>query len=1048
MKKIYKIFMAVAAVAAVGCTTDATEDLGVNLNEGPTTLTLSLDDTRTQLGEKADGTYPLTWAENDAISVNGSVSKALTADEAGATSATFTFNNEFGSAPYFVAYPATSTNNQVVFAAEQTHTSNTTFGNGAAVMYGYTTDLNSVKLNHLTGVLKIGLVSGTATPAYIKEVRISTVDRKPIAGTFSVDAEGKLTPVKTADVITYKSESDAGFLVLPVAENNPVTYIHVAVPAGVYGELYVTLESADGVMYKSVKTDSTKPLNAGKVREFSDNIEFVPTDEAEVFVISNYGDLYEYKEAVEGGSTLGAVLVKDIEIPATNDVQLPAWAPINAPAYAATFNGNGYAINGLAKPLFDSVAATIKGVHLKDVKIAEEYTSANTGALVNTYLGESITHCSAEGTITLTRVNSVANKIGGLVGSVSNFTTNWEISDCVNNCAITVALTDAETKSTTFVGGIMGDRYDTATTGTTATLANNTNSAAISIKGAAGTFVVASGIVGRLHYCKPVLANCVNSNNISTELSSTQQVHITGILGLYTGAPKDYNITATDCYNTGNISTKLTTANTTTNYSSVAGCFGCINNTNQADISVNNCDNSGNIELDASSITVVNNQFHVAGIAGCLYGRVRIENCNNTGKYVKMTAQKSASRQNIAGVVGRLASRATDDRKNTTKNIIWAKDCTNQADIASVRSVSHSENDYIAGGFGSVYAYDTTFTTFTIDNVDNYGGVAATVNGYTGTSQRAWLGGIIGSTYMEGSNDNATSCRFTMNNCDNGVENTSKKITLSGDSLYWTYAGGVISYHVFPSTIENCSNHMSYECTAKTILAYYYYGGLTGKLTHNSATSTIKNFTNTGDIIVKGLSRVNGTENLTAGFSGVLGYVNKREKTTKLNLENIVNKGDITIGGATDDEAVKTTALCVAGINAQMDDYANSTYTFSGKNVNTGNINIVNTTVQNNAYYGGAIGLITKPISNIQSYCTINADITTSAEWGGALVGGNTGTTTHAITDCKIGGSINGTELTADTYMDNICGYNYATYTNIGLLNAKSEVEFPVISNK
>ena len=54
MKKIYKLFMAVAAVAGVtACTTDATEDLGVNLNGGPTTLTLSLDDTRTQLGEIA-----------------------------------------------------------------------------------------------------------------------------------------------------------------------------------------------------------------------------------------------------------------------------------------------------------------------------------------------------------------------------------------------------------------------------------------------------------------------------------------------------------------------------------------------------------------------------------------------------------------------------------------------------------------------------------------------------------------------------------------------------------------------------------------------------------------------------------------------------------------------------------------------------------------------------------------------------------------------------------------------------------------------------------
>ncbi|MBE6194240.1 MAG: hypothetical protein E7140_00735 [Rikenellaceae bacterium] len=544
MKKLQKLFMAVAAVAGVtACTTDATEDLGVNLNEGPKTLTLSLDDTRTQLGEKADGTYPLTWAENDAISVNGSVSNPLTADEAGAASATFTFNNGFGSAPYFVAYPATSTNNQVVFAAEQTHTSNTTFGNGATVMYGYANDLSSVKLNHLTGVLKIGVVSGTEGPAFIKEVRISTVDRKPIAGTFSVDAEGKLTPVKTADVITYKSESDAGFLVLPVAENNPVTYIHVAVPAGVYGELYVTLESADGVMYKTVKTDSTKPVNAGAVREFSSNIAFVPVAETETFVIADYSDLYEFKEAVEGGSTLNAIFVNDVEMPVVGDVNYPAWEPINAPSYTGTITGNGYAIKGLYAPLFNVTAASFKGLHL--VMNVEEKVNPIFGAFARQLVANGnapkVEHCSVNGSITI-NTNIAPAKADvledGATGGFVGIAKGVHFEDCVNNAAIELKRYSSTVKMWSNMGGLVGlaGMADDQSTSFT----NCTNNGALTHNDTTGkTAADLGGIVGTYTGKKATVTfdNCSNYGNLTiADTAKTRDCNIGGIISIIDGA--------------------------------------------------------------------------------------------------------------------------------------------------------------------------------------------------------------------------------------------------------------------------------------------------------------------------------------------------------------------------------------------------------------------------------------------------------------------------------------------------------------------------------
>ena len=108
MKNFAKIFTAiVVAFAAYSCVADATEDLGVNINVvGQNSLTLSLDETRVQLGEKAEGVYPLYWSNGDQIAVNGVASVALTDVAEGAKSATFNFDGNGVSAPFNIVYPA------------------------------------------------------------------------------------------------------------------------------------------------------------------------------------------------------------------------------------------------------------------------------------------------------------------------------------------------------------------------------------------------------------------------------------------------------------------------------------------------------------------------------------------------------------------------------------------------------------------------------------------------------------------------------------------------------------------------------------------------------------------------------------------------------------------------------------------------------------------------------------------------------------------------------------------------------------------------------
>ena len=75
MKNLTKIFMAVVAgMFAFACVTDTTEDLGLQVggaNDTTVELSLSLEESRTQLGEKVDGLYPVYWSAGDKISVNG-----------------------------------------------------------------------------------------------------------------------------------------------------------------------------------------------------------------------------------------------------------------------------------------------------------------------------------------------------------------------------------------------------------------------------------------------------------------------------------------------------------------------------------------------------------------------------------------------------------------------------------------------------------------------------------------------------------------------------------------------------------------------------------------------------------------------------------------------------------------------------------------------------------------------------------------------------------------------------------------------------------------
>ena len=153
MKNLTKIFFAIAAgIFAFSCVADATDDLGVQVggaNGATVELSLSLEESRTQLGEKVGGLYPIYWSEGDKISVNGVESSEAQINQSNPASAVFAVVE---ADTYAVAYPAAPAG-QVLFAEKQSHVAEgNTFASGVSTMYGYSDNANNIQLNHLTGV--------------------------------------------------------------------------------------------------------------------------------------------------------------------------------------------------------------------------------------------------------------------------------------------------------------------------------------------------------------------------------------------------------------------------------------------------------------------------------------------------------------------------------------------------------------------------------------------------------------------------------------------------------------------------------------------------------------------------------------------------------------------------------------------------------------------------------------------------------------------------------------------------------------------------------
>ena len=308
------IAVVVCTVALFGCQTDPTAEIVVNGEK--TTLSISLEPSRTSLGAKDGNQYPVFWSEGDYIAVNGVASKA-TIDPSNKSVATFTVT---ASEPYKIVYPYTEglAAEKVLFPTEQSYVEGT-FASGSAPMCGYVASKSdNVELKHLAGVLRFPVKASTSG-VVLEKVVITSTEGVKLSGEFDVDCTNATAVAGTNSTnhITYTLPENFTLS----TTNESVFYI--TLPAVATGNCSIEFVEASGE--KMVRTMSNRDITAGKVREFKTitystgiggELEMLDSyeDEFEIF----YKNVYGYVKDVNGNPISGVAVSDGFRVVVTD----------------------------------------------------------------------------------------------------------------------------------------------------------------------------------------------------------------------------------------------------------------------------------------------------------------------------------------------------------------------------------------------------------------------------------------------------------------------------------------------------------------------------------------------------------------------------------------------------------------------------------------------------------------------------------------------------------------------------------------------------------
>ena len=694
MKNIYRFLtIVVAAMLAFACATDTTEELSVNLAVDQTLIDISLDESRTHIGDKDGDEYPLYWSEGDKIAVNGIASEAIGAAAHGKKTAQFTINAVLDY-PLDIVYPAPAEGvtaadglRVVSFQSVQKYVAGT-FANGSAPMYAHVAaNGDAIALNHLAGVLSIAPKGEGVT---LSAISIEAESGK-LAGNFDLDcATGEMSAQANASNCVTVS-FDEGLTL--GAEPTP---IYIAVPAGNYGVVTVTLYTATDNMTVSFATSGSKAIKAGIVRQFPDFNYVANSTDSDTFLIYDEASLRKFAEkAADFAPYTKAKVMANI------DMTGKEWTPI-ANFGEFEFDGGNKDIKGLTAPLFDITGASIKNVRLVDIDMT--VTGSDAAALACSIAAENsvVQDCYVSGKFTVDAatpeyIHGEALHYASVIGhsastkEFSNLTADVELvvkgnlGEKLTRIAGIIGLHTGKLSNATNLGSITfeGEINETPIMSGVAHVCQGgmskcTNRGAITASGSIGKNLMISGVAS---YGQGTISECKNYGDILIDNSSTGDLYISGIVS------RTYNaaITVEKCHNYGNITIKGTVA-----HSRIAGL---IEEDWDNNATFTNCHNHGNITLDEN--TKVTASLVISGLCGYRNDATdfTFTNCSNNGHITIKSGTSVDGNVQLGGLCAYCVSNSANYKTTFTS-------CTNNGSI-NIESGATCTGMYVGGLVGN-----------------------------------------------------------------------------------------------------------------------------------------------------------------------------------------------------------------------------------------------------------------------------------------------------------------------------------------------------------
>ena len=526
--------------------------------------------TKTVLGAKSAGVYPVLWSSGDCIKVNGVESSPLSALAAGGSQAAFQFSEGI-SAPYHVLYGAApGRDDQVEIPSVQSYSAGNIRSNYAP-MYAESNEA-SFTMKHLSCVLSLPLTGSVS----VAGISLRSLDGTPIAGRIGLERIGK--------IYTGKTDSSAGLaeveMTVPsggVSLSGGKVFCFALCPATLEKGLSIDVYTTAGARMNMVVLEG-ETLEAGNVYEvpstaFSANAE-------PVTVISTYAQLKEF-------AALDFSTEKYLRVRLVNDITVDStWSPLDG--FTGEFDGGGYTIRGLQKAFANELVGCIKNLTVegnitissKDDIVGDEaiYWA---GILTNRIFNYGyVLNCRIKGSITY---NQWGKNV--VVGALSGYAPRGTILDCVNEASVTAV---GDGSAAVYAGGMFGRVYASTDA---VRIENCRNDGSVSVRGSLKGASV-GGIVGHMDANHTsVLIGSVNTGDIVVEASSSVSatINVAGVVGYSKNE-------LSGCSNYG-----LVHQSASTSYDqNVGGIAGQVITGSVAD-----CLNGGKVRLDGSSAGVV-----------------------------------------------------------------------------------------------------------------------------------------------------------------------------------------------------------------------------------------------------------------------------------------------------------------------------------------------------------------------------------------------------------------------------------------------------------